>query len=34
MWHSTRCFSVTILPRENARNLQHPEMDLCTLERG
>ena len=25
---------VAILPRENARNLQHPETDLCTLERG
>ena len=26
--------SVAILPRENARNLQHPETDLCTLELG
>ena len=29
-----RRVSVAILPRENARNLQHPETDLCTLERG
>jgi hypothetical protein len=26
--------SVAILPREYARNLQHPETDPCTLERG
>jgi hypothetical protein len=26
--------SVAILLRENVRNLQHPETDLCTLEGG
>src|ERR1700690_2563240 len=26
--------SVAMLPRENARSLQHPETHLCTLERS
>ena len=35
-FHSLRHerLSVAILPRECARNLQHPEIDFCTLERG